>query len=165
METKPKRKQKSGQVNWLLLPVRMEFVAPLPLDACITRLRQRDQHGWTFPKVPVEIAPVNDDATEFRIQSQGRLATLEADGILERWDESSTLVTGTIRTPANPYWIMTAALTLPPLLLLAVERNPRALAFMPEYLLLAAFIAFVTILVTSLQRGHLAQVIANTLTD
>jgi hypothetical protein len=117
---KPKGKSQTRVINPSLTS--FEFISPFQLEACVQLLKRRHNPGWVAlfgARIRVELAQLNPDIYEFKIEYVG---TAEITGDLQRWEGTSTLVTGDSRISDGmfPRWLfLTVSIVGIPIVLLS----------------------------------------------
>jgi hypothetical protein len=89
-------------------PLYLDFVAPMPLEEALQRLKAEERLGFfRYRKIQVDLIPYDADTFGFVVKkSGGKYATTEARGLLKRWGENTTQVTGEVNLAAYNYWLM-----------------------------------------------------------
>jgi hypothetical protein len=106
---KTKRKAKVEQTNWwarLTGPAPLDFVSELSLESCLRRLEAKAQRSfWRPPSVHVDIQMIDEDTYTFYVKRTGsKYPTNQARGVLKRWDNNYTSVTGEVWIPSGQFW-------------------------------------------------------------
>ena len=104
------KKVESNNPEWvdaLFGPLMLDFVAPFPLETCLKLLKREEETGFfRYRKTRVDLIPDDADTFGFYIKRWGgRSATVEARGILKRWEADSTLVTAKVNIALYNYLI------------------------------------------------------------
>jgi hypothetical protein len=110
-KTKPDDRQLPAWLDTLVGPLYLDFVASMPLEEALQRIKAEEQTGFfRYRKVHVDLIPYDADTFGFTVKkSGGKYATTEAKGLLKRWDEHTTQVTGEVNLAAYNYWTMPVA--------------------------------------------------------
>lgn len=110
-KSKPEDRQLPAWLDALIGPVYLDFVAPMPLEEALRRLKAEEQTGFfRYRRVHVDLIPYDADTFGFKVKkSGGKYATTEARGLLKRWDKNTTQVTGEVNLAAYNYWTMPLA--------------------------------------------------------
>jgi hypothetical protein len=107
-KSKPKDRTLPAWLNPLAGPVVLDFVAPMPLEEAIQRLKAEDKSGFSLDyHVHVDLIAHDADTFGFVVTKSGRKYTTTAvRGLLKRWDEHTTQVTGEVNLAAHTYWLV-----------------------------------------------------------
>ena len=107
-KTKPEDRQLPAWLDALIGPLYLDFVASMPLEEALQRLKAEEKQGFfRYRRVHVDLIPYDADTFGFTVRkSGGKYATTEARGLLKRWDEYTTQVTGEVNLAAHNYWVM-----------------------------------------------------------
>jgi hypothetical protein len=107
-KTKPEDRQLPTWLESLVGPLYLDFVAPMPLEEALQRIKAEEKQGFfRYRKVHVDLIPYDADTFGFKVKKTGnKYATTEAQGLLKRWDKHTTQVTGEVNVAAYNYWVM-----------------------------------------------------------
>lgn len=89
----------------LIGPVYLDFIAPEPLEDAIRDLKDQQTEGFfRFEKMAVDLSPVDADTFRFRMTMHGyKKTTVEARGLLKRWERHTTHCTARVNVAATMY--------------------------------------------------------------
>lgn len=107
-KTKPEDRTLPAWLDSLVGPLVLDFVAPMPLEEALRRLKAEERTGFfRYRRIHVDLIPHDADTFGFTVKkSGGKYATTEARGLLKRWDKHTTQVTGEVNLAAYNYWVI-----------------------------------------------------------
>lgn len=94
-------KSRANQTKWrksLFSEMKFDFIVDEPLVVCIQRLETSDEKPLIWPRFTIKVTGLNAENGRFSISQSRRMGSIEATGHLERITESSTRISGEIRT-------------------------------------------------------------------
>jgi hypothetical protein len=92
-------------LDTLIGPLYLDFVAPYPLESCLKLLKNQETEGFfRYRKVKVDLIPEDGDTFGFYLKRWGsKYGTIEAHGLLKRWEADSTVVSARVNVAARLY--------------------------------------------------------------
>ena len=126
-------------VDALFGPVLLDFVAPFPLETSLKLLKREEDTGFfRRRKTRVDLIPDDADTFGFHIKCWGgRSASIEARGILKRWEADSTLVTARVNLELFNYLIFLPVVGI--MLVVILPMFTRMAWFLVLFLVIMAF--------------------------
>jgi hypothetical protein len=124
-----KAKPNAHNPDWLdnlIGPVYLDFIAPEPLEDAIRLLKDQQTEGFfRFEKMAVDLTPVDADTFRFKMTMRGyKKNTVEAKGLLKRWERTTTHCTARVSVAPQIYLIYAAVVVVMLATLLSVMRIP-----------------------------------------
>jgi outer membrane protein assembly factor BamB len=134
----------------------LELLSPVPLDEAAQRLKDKSE-SWRFfgfrNPLRVSVSEIDADAVQFKMsRDAGRNLNAEVIGVLHRWENETTLITGQARISRSTYVIIIALMAMQ----LAVFHSV-------GFLSLWAVMAIAFLGISLIERNRLVKLLYNTL--
>ena len=98
----------------LVGPYYLDFIAPYSLEDSLKRLKDQETYGFfRFRKVKVDLIPQDADTFGFYLKRWGsKYPTIEARGLLKRWETDTTHVRARVNVAPHIYLIYLAIIPI-----------------------------------------------------